>query len=175
VELLARCRARQALPENRPPWFLSQGNFRRLQGLVRRHRDSGPPLTSLPHGRLGGISVDVLQKCAAFKELVVEIARVLDSQFIAQLPVQYHYRALARQATNPGERRPQAPIRMTYQDDILSISSPLLTRHYFFHFQGLVKILPRRIWKRRIFTRAVPNRHLLHSISHDLLFQKKGF
>ena len=57
----------------------------------------------------------VIQNCSAYEELATEIAKVFDSQFVAELPVRFHCQALTRLATKPSDRLPQSPVRLTYQ------------------------------------------------------------
>ena len=63
-----------------------------------------------------GLQPKIIQKCAAYDDLMAIIREVLDSQFVATLSPLYHYRSLLHLATEPKKREPLQPVRVCYQD-----------------------------------------------------------
>ena len=63
-----------------------------------------------------GLPPQALQKCACDQGLVAEITKVLESQFVAQLPQLSHLRAMSALGTEPAKRKLSDPIRMAYEE-----------------------------------------------------------
>jgi len=66
-----------------------------------------------------GLSSTLLQKCSPYPELVSEVSKVLESQFVAHLPAIFHYRSLLRLVTDPKDRPPLSTLHMSYNQPLI--------------------------------------------------------